>query len=801
MNHPTMLRRILVPVGLLLVLLAAVQAGADPSLFPRPAALEPRVVFWTRIYTEVDTSGGLIHDTGNLGVVYERISLPPGLSSRARERRIDAVRDRYKAILRKLATGKRSGLSSEEQRVRAMFPPGVSNATLQRASKRIRFQLGQADKFRAGLVRMGRWEDYIRQVLRERGLPAELVALPHVESSYNPKAVSHAGASGIWQFTRSTGRRFMRVDHVVDERRDPFLATVAAARLLKQNYDSTGTWPLAITSYNHGAAGMRRAVRKLGTRDMSVIVEKYRSRSFGFASQNFYTEFLAALDVETNPERWFGPITKDLPEQPTIVVLDDYFKATTLARSFGLSLDVLREHNPALLSSVWKGQKLVPSSYGLRLPPGGTRAPEVVLASVPASERFTQQVRDRTYRVRRGDTLSKIARRFGVRESTLARANGLRNRHRIHVGQVLEIPGKAPRSVAQAKPKPAPKAKSGARKPRNIVKATPIREAIPANGLYKVRRGDNLAEIARRFGVSQSDLAAANRLRNRNHIRVGQVLRIPGGSGSAEHVRPGVYTVRKGDTLDGIARRFGVSQRAILELNELRSRHRIQVGQRLYLPAGSRPAQVAKAAASAPAPTAAKAAKPAPARAPEPKPARAPAPPPAAKPTPTPAPAATATATAPAPPAAPASVPRPHTSERYAVSGSTIRVQPDETLGHYAEWLDTTASSLRRLNGIKSSRRLRLGQELRLDLSRVGAAGFEERRRAHHRDLQSRFYGDWQIAGTREYVLRRGDTLWALSNGREGVPAWLLLAYNPGVDFAQLRAGQRVTIPRLEKRS
>jgi membrane-bound lytic murein transglycosylase D len=774
-------RILLLVFGLLLLAVPPRPAAANPALFPRPPAIEPRVRFWTRVYTEVGTDAGLIHDSGNLGIVYEVIQLPNGLAARARQRRIDEVRDRYKTILRALGRGKRTGLSAEEKRVLALFPQGVASQTLSQSSKRVRFQLGQADKFRDGLIRMGRWEDYIRQVLRERGLPMELVALPHVESSYNPRAVSHAGASGIWQFTRSTGRRFMRVDHVVDERRDPLIASVAAARLLKENYESTKTWPLAITAYNHGAAGMRRAVKKLGSREIDVIIDRYRSRSFGFASRNFYTEFLAALDVETDPERYFGPLPKDLPDQPQIVVLKAYHKAPTLARSFGLPLDMLRDHNPALLRPVWSGDKLVPRGYPLRLPEGHPGpAPEVVLASIPAKERFTEQVRDRQYRVHRGDTLSKIARRFGVKESDLVRANNLRNRHHLRVGQRLEIPGKTPRSIAKAKPT-APQA--------SAKKAAP--QAAPTNGLYKVRSGDNLASIAQRFGVSMNDLAAANRLRNRNRIQVGQVLRIPGGSNNATAANggtagPGVYTVRKGDTLYGIGRRFGASEREILELNELRSRHRIQVGQRLYLPGGSATAVAPVAEVR---PPAAQPVTKASAR------TAAPAPPSAAVEKPAPA-----AVTRPLPGVGPSHLP--HAAERYAVSASgTIEVQPDETLGHYAEWLEVSARALRRLNGIQSSRSLKLGQQLRLDFSRVASASFEERRRSHHRQIQTRFYGDWRVAGTREYVLRPGDSLWALSSGKAGVPVWLLRAFNPDVDFARLQAGQRVTIPRLERRS
>src|SRR5690606_37387138 len=173
--------------------------------------------------------------------------------------------------------------SDEERRVLELFGDKPSDAELKAAASRVRFQLGQADRFREGLIRSGEWKPYIISVLEKRGLPRELAALPHVESSFDPTAYSKVGAAGMWQFTRSTGLRYMRIDHIVDERRDPFFSTDAAARLLEDNYAFLGSWPLALTAYNHGAAGMRRAVSQLKTKDIGVIVEKYRSRSFGFA--------------------------------------------------------------------------------------------------------------------------------------------------------------------------------------------------------------------------------------------------------------------------------------------------------------------------------------------------------------------------------------------------------------------------------------------------------------------------------------------------------------------------------------
>src|SRR4029453_16990791 len=192
------------------------------------------------------------------------------------------------------------------------------------AKDELRFQLGQRDKFRDGLVRSGAYEEQMRAVFRENGLPDDLALLPHVESSFNVRAYSKYGAAGVWEFMRGTGRRFMKVDYVIDERLDPITATRAAARLLGENYALLGTWPLALTPYNHGAAGMGRAVRQLGTTDIDQIVANYDSRTFGFASRNFYAQFLAARKVISHYESYFGPVKRDTPQAMDVVALPFY---------------------------------------------------------------------------------------------------------------------------------------------------------------------------------------------------------------------------------------------------------------------------------------------------------------------------------------------------------------------------------------------------------------------------------------------------------------------------------------------
>jgi membrane-bound lytic murein transglycosylase D len=273
-------------------------AAQDPYLFPRPPELESAVQFWTRVYTEVDTQSGFLHDSRHLSVIYTSLPLD--------RRQIENRRNRIREDLRVLATGKRSGLTASQREILELWPADVSTETLQEAASNVRWQLGQSDRFLGGLRRSGAYRSHINQVIREKELPIELAVLPHVESSFNPGAYSSAAAAGMWQFGRATGLRFMRIDHIVDERMDPYIATNAAMSLLEYNYSVLGTWPLALTAYNHGAGGIARAVRETGTTDIQTIVANYRGRAFGFASRNFYAQFLAVLDVENNARQYFG---------------------------------------------------------------------------------------------------------------------------------------------------------------------------------------------------------------------------------------------------------------------------------------------------------------------------------------------------------------------------------------------------------------------------------------------------------------------------------------------------------------
>jgi membrane-bound lytic murein transglycosylase D len=484
--------------------IAIASVGEAQELFPRPPEIASAVQFWTRVYTEVDSSGGFLHDSTNLAVVYEALDFGAEVSSRQRTRIRDDAAEKYEKILKKLGSGDRGSLNSEEARVLALWPAGTSDSELRKAASQVRFQLGQADRFLAGLIRSGRWRAYIHEVLDDAGLPRELDVMPHVESSFDPTAYSKVGAAGMWQFTRSTGLRYMRIDHIIDERRDPYLSTDAAARLLKDNYDVIGSWPLAITAYNHGLAGMRRAVQQLGTDDIGRIIAAYQSRSFGFASRNFYPAFLAALDVDRNPERYFGDVRIEPTIRNTVVLLPDYVDAAPLAHAFGVSVDELRQFNPALTDTVWQGDKYVPRGFPIRVPTSAGSDPAALLAAIPSAERYAAQRPDLYHRVQSGDTLSQIAQRYGVSLAALERANGLNNRNFIRVGQQLTLPVSGQDAIAVAAVQ-----ESASEPPEPIpVKATPEAIAAVAQDVETDEDASSVEADSTLLASSQATLAA-----------------------------------------------------------------------------------------------------------------------------------------------------------------------------------------------------------------------------------------------------------------------------------------------------
>jgi membrane-bound lytic murein transglycosylase D len=560
----------------LFLVAATVSFANDGAHFPKPKALERDVNFWISIFTEYSTREGVLHDNRNLAVVYEKIDLPENASRRTRNRLSKDRRQYYQKILRTLANGKRDNLSADEYRILEMWPADVSDKELLAAVGRIRFQLGLSDRFREGLQRSGRWRDHVNAEFSRLGVPIALAALPHVESSYNPDARSHVGASGIWQFTRSTGRRFLQVDHILDERNDPFLATTAAGKLLAYNYSITGNWPMAITAYNHGLSGARRAMRKHGDDAYADIFRNYKGRTFGFASRNFYVAFLAAMEVDQNPQRYFPGMVPESPVDYETVALPAYVPADKLAATLNVRQRDLAQHNPAIQATVWQGSKLFPKNYMLRMPNDMMRAslPRLV-ANLPADAQFDKQLPDLFHTIGRGDTLSEIADKYDTSVSTLVALNNLGNRNRIRAGQQLRLPaaGPAPVQVAAAT-EPAPEPVVAA-SPPPVPPAAAIADApaiadlpptVPSQADVEVVPFVLADQVGQLIGSLQSSL-----------------LSDPSDYNVAEDV---TIEVQPLETLGHYADWLGIRTQRLRDINGLAFRTPVVVGQRIKLDLG-----------------------------------------------------------------------------------------------------------------------------------------------------------------------------------------------------------------------
>jgi membrane-bound lytic murein transglycosylase D len=499
--------------------LAGGRPSLDPGHFPVPASLVPNIEFWRAIFSEHTSSRTILHDDRHLDIVYgvvdvadlERAGAPAAAIERARHDRTgDAIRA-YQEVLRRLAGDRHAGADTAEMaRVRALFARAAGAPDdFGAAVNRVRGQGGLRDQFADAIAVSGLFMPGIERILARRGVPVEIARLPFVESMFNYRARSSAGASGIWQFTRDTGRQYLQIDAVVDARSDVWLAAEAAAAMLADHYARVGSWPVALTGYNHGIAGMARAVRQLGTRDIGVIAARYRSPTFGFASRNFYAEFVAAATVYADRARHFPRVDPLPPLRFDELTPGHFVSMLDLAQLTGTGMVDLVTLNPALHDEVGRGRLLVPAAYPLRVPAGRLAAFEAALARLPASRKRDRQLTV-THRVARGDTLGALARRFDTSVAALRRANGLRST-RIAIGQLLEIPGQ-----------------TGGWEP---LVWTPEADAVAARGdaatsQHRVRPGQTLTQIAQRYGTSVALLMRANDLAS-SLIRVGQLLDIP----------------------------------------------------------------------------------------------------------------------------------------------------------------------------------------------------------------------------------------------------------------------------------
>lgn len=607
-------------------------AENQKNYFPEFSVITANVTFWERVYSEFSVNTAVLHDKNDLSIIYETIPLLdralPG-AQRLNTKHLKAVKNKYGAILRKLAKGIQPSTSTEKRVYSLFSPPDIRNK-FRVASHNLRTQRGLKERFIEGVIRSGGYIDEMKRIFKSYNLPVDLAYLPHVESSFNVKAYSKYGAAGVWQFTRSTGKEYMTINYIVDERRDPLIATHAAAKYLKRNFNNLRSWPLALTAYNYGHAGMMRAAKKEGSYER--IFKNYRQGHFKFASRNFYSEFLAARNIAKILEK--SPrLIQETPLRTVTISLKGYAAIQDICTYFNIKSAVLKKYNPSLRPPVWQGEKYVPKGYKLKLP--YRKSTHQLASSLPGSILKRNQKRSKFYTVKRGDTAGKIARRHGISLKKLSRANNLNRHALVYVGQTLRIPalGKTSYTVTQRKVE----SRSANHKNQNIPILKSGKKIPPA---WEAAIDKNTSS---KSGLSVTSLNAQN------------------------------------GTVYG-----------------------------------------------------------------------------------------------------------------------EIVVQPEESMGMYADWLKISKKKLHILNKMASSAAVHPGQKITLEFSNITRQSFETKRKEFHQETMEDFYSAYKITGFKKYQVAMGDTLWEICQKKFGLPLWLLKKYNANLNYNQLSSDQNLKIPIIE---
>jgi len=415
------------------------------------------------------------------------------------------------------------------------------------------------DKTKLWLERSGRYAPYIRRELKARGMPEDLVYLALIESGFSPRAYSRAHAVGIWQFVAATARRFgLEVSAYVDERRDVVKATEAALDYLQELYDRFGSWYLAAAAYNTGENRVERILQERagGARGHDSLFWKIAD-ALPAETRNYVPMLLAGTILGKFPDRFgFGDVVPEPPEAYDTVTVPDATELAVIARAAGVPREEVERLNPHFYRGVTPPGRAVQ----VRVPRGRGDAFRIAYARIPPAERVSV----RTHRVRPGETLSGIALRYGTTVEALQAANRIRRPRSLRAGQRIVIPSGAAALAVAAESRPADDARDRTAAPlARGVAAAPGR-ARPGAQMYRVRPGDSLWSIARRFGVTVEQLRTWNGLARSATIVPGQRLAV---RPPAEEVI--VYRVQPGDTLWAIARRHGVSARDLMEWNEI----------------------------------------------------------------------------------------------------------------------------------------------------------------------------------------------------------------------------------------
>ena len=422
----------------------------------------------------------------------------------------------------------------------------------------VRYFTGRGrDRMKVYLERSHRYLDLMRSILKKEGLPEELIYVAMIESGFSFKAHSRASAVGYWQFIEATGRRYgLKIDGFVDERRDPLLSTQAASRYLKDLYDLFGTWYLAMASYNAGEYRVNRAMMKHYTRDFWHLRNK---RSLPRETREYIPKFMAAYLIASKPSQYgFTDLNHRKPIKFESVAVDQPVSLKKISQSINVKHDELKELNPKYVSDYVPVQKSrvsilrVPMGYAEKL------TQQVVLASFMDRPKYSKTYV--YYKVRWGDNLYALAARNRTTVNTIARMNGFSSSKRLRTGQVIKLPRIY-----------------GVRAPKRRVATL----SSPNQKYHKVKKGESLSQIARRYRVSVAQVKTWNNLKQ-SVIHPYQILRVKKPTEKDKTSR--LHIVRRGETLISISKKYKVPLATLMKHNALSFKSILRVGRTIRIP-------------------------------------------------------------------------------------------------------------------------------------------------------------------------------------------------------------------------
>jgi membrane-bound lytic murein transglycosylase D len=384
------------------------------------------------------------------------------------------------------------------------------------------FQVRIRDKFELWLARSGRYLPLMQEIFKQHGLPGDLVYVALIESGFNPYAYSRQHAAGAWQFIKGTGKKYgLKIDHWVDERRDPLKSTDAAARYLKDLYDLFGSWPLAMAAYNAGEGKIQRALTRAKADDFWDLRS---TRYIRKETKGYVPKFMAATIIAKDPKRYGFSLDYHDPMTFDVVEVESSADLRVIAQILGTTYEDLKLLNPELRTEITPPNV---KTYTVRLPTGTGSYFESIWPTIPEEKKLIGQ----TYRIRSGDTLAGIAKKFGASVDLIRQINRMEPGRMLVAGQTLFIPKikavpsqttRAKKSVAQAKRRAPADKKADLQRLQSVSADSALSDSKKI--IYKVKEGDTLWDIAQRFNVKVEDLQRYNGLKRRSVIRPGDQI-------------------------------------------------------------------------------------------------------------------------------------------------------------------------------------------------------------------------------------------------------------------------------------